>query len=53
MESAQCFIQTPSIGGELRLLGGSTVGNETETPKASRGWGMERAGEGDTPSPAD
>jgi len=36
----------PSIGGGIKTAGGSTVGNETETPKASRGgeWGGEWGG---------
>ena len=49
----QCFIQTPKHWGEITTAGGVddrapkargrvAVDNETETPKASRGWGMGR-----------
>ena len=49
----QCFIQTPKLWGEITTAGGVddrapkarsrvAVGDETETPKASMGWGMGR-----------
>jgi len=53
IEDVQCFIQTPKLWGENydcwgvddrapKARGQVTVGDETEPPKASRGWGMGR-----------